>query len=487
MDLKQYTIAQLQSAYADTSVSVEAVTSAYLDAITHRDGSVKAYLSVLASSAVERAEVLDQRLAAGEKPTALFGVPVAIKDNLCLTGTRTTAGSKMLEHYVAPYTATVVQRLLDAGAIILGKTNLDEFAMGSSTENSAFQKTANPWDLKRVPGGSSGGSAAAVAAQEALVALGSDTGGSIRQPASFCGLVGLKPTYGRVSRAGVIALASSLDQVGPFARNVADAFALFRTIAGPDAADATTVDAPFTDAAVLQKGFKGLRVGVLPDATMAGLEPNVAERIADAIRVMEKGGAEIIPVEIPHAALCLAIYAILVTSESSSNLARYDGLRYGASMAPAAGESFAAFTTRVRGMALGAEPQRRTLLGTYALSKGYADQYYHRARQLQAAVAWEFDNAFKTVDVLFGPTSPSVAFPIGEKFNDPLTMYLSDIFTVPANIANVPALSIPIGFSQHLPVGGQFIGPRFREDVVFRAGAAFEAESGISNLAAPLP
>lgn len=484
MDPKRLTIAELHDAYANGSLSVEAVTSAYLDSITHRDGSVRAYLSVQASAAIERAEALDKRLASGEKPSGLFGVPMAIKDNLCLAGTRTTAGSAMLTDYIAPYTATVVQRVLDAGAVILGKTNLDEFAMGSSTENSAFQKTANPWDLTRVPGGSSGGSAAAVAAEEALVALGSDTGGSIRQPASFCGLVGLKPTYGRVSRAGVVALASSLDQVGPFARTVEDAFALFQTIAGQDAADATTVDAPLTDQAVLHRGLKGLRVGILPDAVMEGVDPGVAERMADAVRTLEKGGAQIVPVEIPHAQLCLAIYAIIVTSESSSNLARYDGLRYGASILPKPKETFAAYTTRVRGMLLGAEPQRRTLLGTYALSKGYADKYYHRAHALQAAVAWEFDNAFKHVDVLFGPTSPSVAFPLGEKFNDPLTMYLSDIFTVPANIANVPALSIPIGFSQKLPVGGQFVGPRFREDLVFRAGAGFAAESGITGLTA---
>ncbi|MEK7631747.1 MAG: Asp-tRNA(Asn)/Glu-tRNA(Gln) amidotransferase subunit GatA [Patescibacteria group bacterium] len=485
MDPKRLTITELHAAYENGSLTVEAVTSAYLDSITHQDGKIKAYLSVLATAAIEQAEALDRRLAAGEKPAGLFGVPVAIKDNLCLVGTRTTAGSKILENYIAPYTATVVQRLIDAGAVILGKTNLDEFAMGSSTENSAFQKTTNPWDTTRVPGGSSGGSAAAVAAGEALVALGSDTGGSIRQPASFCGLVGLKPTYGRVSRAGVVALASSLDQVGPFARNVADAFRLFQTIAGQDGADATTVDAPRVDAASLTKGLQGMRVGVLPDADMKGVDPGVAERVADAVRTLEKAGATIVPVTIPHAQLCLAIYALIVTSESSSNLARYDGLRYGTTLEPKPQETFAAYTTRVRGTALGAEPQRRTLLGTYALSKGYADQFYHRAHQLQAAVAWEFDNAFKIVDVLFGPTSPSVAFPLGEKANDPLTMYLSDIFTAPANIANVPALSLPIGFSQKLPVGGQFVGPRFREDVVFRAAAAFETESGITNLVAP--
>jgi len=485
MDLKRLTIAELHAAYAKGDVSVEAVTEAYLDAITRRDGKVKAYLSVLASEAITRAEALDQRLAKGEKPMGLFGVPIAIKDNLCLLGTRTTAGSKILENYVAPYTATVVQRLLDAGAVILGKTNLDEFAMGSSTENSAFQKTTNPWDITRVPGGSSGGSAAAVAAEEALVALGSDTGGSIRQPASFCGLVGLKPTYGRVSRSGVAALASSLDQVGSLARTVADAFAVYQTIVGPDAADPTTVDAPRHDTMSISKGFKGLRVGVLPGATLEGVEAGVAARVADAVQFMEKAGAHIVPLDIPHVRLSLAIYAVIVTSEASSNLARYDGLRYGKEILPKSSESFSTYTTRVRSLALGAEPQRRILLGTYTLSKGYADQYYHRAHALQAAVAWEFDNAFKQVDVLFGPTSPSVAFPLGEKFNDPLTMYLSDVFTVPANIANVPALSLPIGFSQKLPVGGQFMGPRFREDLVFRAAAAFEAESGMGNVVAP--
>ncbi|MEK7570017.1 MAG: Asp-tRNA(Asn)/Glu-tRNA(Gln) amidotransferase subunit GatA [Patescibacteria group bacterium] len=485
MDIKRLTIADLHAAYASGSLSVEAVTGAYLDAITHRDGKVKAFLSVLASTAIERAEALDKRLAAGEKPSGLFGVPMAIKDNLCLAGTRTTAGSQALENYIAPYTATAVQRLLDAGAVILGKTNLDEFAMGSSTENSAFQKTTNPWDATRVPGGSSGGSAAAVSAEEVLVALGSDTGGSIRQPASFCGLVGLKPTYGRVSRAGLIALASSLDQVGPFARTVADALTVFQTIAGPDAADATTIDAPHVDAAVLQKGFKGLRVGVLPDAQMAGVDPGVAERVADAVRIMEHAGATIVPVQVTHIEDCLAMYAVMVTSEASSNLARYDGLRFGTALVPEPKEDFAAYTQRVRGATFGAEPQRRILLGTYALSKGYAGQFYHRAQTLQAVIAQEFDKVFASVDVLFGPTSPSVAFPLGAKFNDPLTMYLSDIFTVPANIANLPAMSMPIGFSQHLPVGGQFIAARYREDSLFQVAAAFEGESGIRNLAAP--
>lgn len=484
MDIKRLTIAELHSAYASGALTVEAVTSAYLDAITHRDGTVKAYLTVLASAAIARAETLDKRLAAGEKPSGLFGVPIAIKDNLCLAGTRTTAGSRALENYIATYTATAVQRLLDAGAVILGKTNLDEFAMGSSTENSAFQKTTNPWDATRVPGGSSGGSAAAVAAEETLVALGSDTGGSIRQPASFCGLVGLKPTYGRVSRSGVVALASSLDQVGPFARTVADAFAVFQTIVGPDAVDATTVDAPLVDAAVLQKGMQGLRVGVLPDADMEGVDPGVAQRVAEAVQTMKQAGAVIVPVQVDHIEDCLAMYAIIVTSEASSNLARYDGIRFGAALPVQPKEHFAAYTQRVRGMTLGAEPQRRIMLGAYALSKGYADQYYHRARALQGTLTAAFEKVFANVDVLFGPTSPSVAFPLGAKFSDPLTMYLSDIFTVPANIANLPALSLPIGFSQQLPVGGQFMAPRFREDLLFQAAAALEAEGGMPNVAA---
>ncbi len=482
--MKDYTIAQLHDEYASGRIGVEAVTSAYLDSITKQDARLCAFLHIMGERAIARAEELDRRLQAGEKPNALFGVPVAIKDNLCLTGTPTTAASKVLEPYVAPYTATAVQRLLDAGAVIVGKTNLDEFAMGSSTENSAYQKTRNPWDPARVPGGSSGGSAVAVAAREALVALGSDTGGSIRQPASFCGVVGFKPTYGRVSRNGLIALSSSLDQIGPFARCTADALAVFNAVAGVDPQDATTVAGSAIPSSVLTGGLAGLRVGYMEDALVQGMDEEVTARVQEALHCMEQAGAKLVPVRVPAAHLSLALYYVIVTSEVSSNLARYDGIRYGLSVEPTgkAGESFEQYTTRVRSAGLGPEAQRRSILGTYTLSKGYADRYYHRAYALMSTVAKDFDAAFANVDVLFGPTSPSVAFPLGEKYNDPLTMYLSDIFTVPANIANLPAISMPIGFAHKMPVGGQFIAPRFGEAKLFRAAAGYEAESGFVQL-----
>ncbi|MFA6042098.1 MAG: Asp-tRNA(Asn)/Glu-tRNA(Gln) amidotransferase subunit GatA [Patescibacteria group bacterium] len=484
MDPRRLTIPELHAAYTAGDLSVEAVTGAYLDAIDRHGATVGAYLEVFGSQAIQQAEALDARLRDGEKPSGLFGVPTAVKDNLCLTGTRTTAGSKMLERYIAPYTATSVQRVMDAGAVVLGKTNLDEFAMGSSTENSAYQKTTNPWDAARVPGGSSGGSAAAVAASQALVALGSDTGGSIRQPASFCGTVGLKPTYGRVSRHGLIALSSSLDQVGPFARTVADAFSLYTALVGVDPFDATTVQAPAFDTSVLSKGLRGLTIGVL-DTDIAGMDEEVVARITEATDCMQKAGATIKKISLPLSRASLAVYYLIVSSEVSSNLGRYDGVRYGGTGQARTGNYWQTSMVE-RSQGFGDEAQRRILLGTYTLSAGYADRYYKRALELQRGIAAEFVQAFKDVDVLFGPTSPSVAFRLGEKFDDPLTMYLSDIFTVPANIANVPALSQPIGFAKKMPVGGQFIGPSFREDLVFQAAAALERELTYANLAAPL-
>jgi len=483
MNVKHLNIAELHAAYSKRELTVEAVTSAYLDSITKRDGALHAYLTVLGEAAMAQASALDERLRNGEQPAGLFGVPIAIKDNMCLAGTRTTAASKILDTYVAPYTATVVQKVVGNGAIVLGKTNLDEFAMGSSTENSAYQKTANPWDTTRVPGGSSGGSAVAVASQQALVSLGSDTGGSIRQPASLCGVVGLKPTYGRVSRHGLIALSSSLDQIGPFARNVADVHRVYQAIVGCDVHDATTIEEAAVDREVLTQGLAGLRVGYLEEAMLEGMDDEVVARVKEALALMEKAGAKLVPLTIPSAKLSLALYYVIVTSEVSSNLARYDGIRYGVAQSPA-GPTFEKFTTANRSHGLGQEAQRRSILGTYTLSKGYADRYYNRAHELMDVVAQDFAAAFRDVDVLFGPTSPTVAFKLGEKFNDPLTMYLSDIFTVPANIANLPAISIPIGFAHKLPVGGQFIGPRFGEASIFQAAAGYETESGYANLLA---
>jgi aspartyl-tRNA(Asn)/glutamyl-tRNA(Gln) amidotransferase subunit A len=484
MDPRDLNITDLHNAYADGSLSVEAVTSAYIDAIDLKDSKIKAYLEVFNTSAIKRAEELDTKLRVGEKPSGLFGVPIAVKDNMCVRGTRTTAGSKILEKYIAPYTATAVQKLIDAGAVILGKTNMDEFAMGASTEYSAYQKTTNPWDSTRVPGGSSGGSAAAVAAQEALVSLGSDTGGSVRQPASFCGVVGLKSTYGRVSRNGLIAMTSSLDQIGPLARNVADVARVFSIIAGPDQKDSTTVNAPEINISILKRGLKGLRIGVLQDFLTDGMHDEVTARVKEAVDLMEKSGAKIIPVDLPIARASLAVYYLIVTSEVSSNLARYDGIRYGGHPLTEPAKTFAQATAAVRTADFGEEVQRRILLGTFTLSKGYADRYYHKARNVQQIIAKEFIKTFHKVDVLFGPTAPTPAFKLGEKFDDPLTMYLSDIFTVPANIANLPAISLPIGFANRLPVGGQFMAPSFREDLVFQAAMGLEQECAFADLAA---
>jgi len=434
-----------------------------------------------------QAQALDARRKAGEKLGPLAGVPVAIKDLICVEGEPTTCGSRMLRNFRPPYDATVIGKLKAAGAILFGKTNMDEFAMGSSTENSAYGPTLNPWDETRVSGGSSGGSAAAVAAGLAPLALGSDTGGSIRQPAAFCGVVGLKPTYGRVSRYGLIAFASSLDQIGPFAYDVADTALLLSVIAGRDPHDSTSVEEPVPDyLSTLDQPLESLRVGVVREYFGAGLDPELASAIQEAIRVYEKAGAAIKEVSLPHSKYGVPAYYIVASAECSSNLARYDGTTYGhraQDFGPQyAGEESLPPMVRMmmasRAEGFGAEVKRRIMLGTFALSAGYADQYYNKALQVRRKIRGDFDAAFQEVDVLLGPTSPTPAFTLGERTTDPLAMYLSDIYTITANLAGIPGISVPCGLTRdNLPIGLQLFAAPFAEEPLLRAARVFERET----------
>jgi aspartyl-tRNA(Asn)/glutamyl-tRNA(Gln) amidotransferase subunit A len=435
-------------------------------------------LLVNPEDALARAAKVDARLAAGEAPGALAGVPIAVKDNLCVRGMRTTAASKILATYVPPYDATVIERLEAAGAVIVGKTNCDEFAMGSSNENSAFGPVRNPWALSRTPGGSSGGSAAAVAAAQVPLALGSDTGGSIRQPASFCGVVGLKPTYGRVSRYGLLAFASSLDQIGPFARTVDDAALALGVMAGPDRADATSSREAVPDlAAALTGDVTGLRVGVPRTFVTEGVDEGVKAAFDAALAVLEHAGARIVDVELPHAPYGVPAYYLVCTAEASSNLARYDGVKYGY-RSKAADQGLQAMYTHSRSEGFGAEVKRRIMLGTYVLSAGYYDAFYLKAQQLRTLLRRDYERAFEAADVIAMPTSPIPPFGLGEKTDDPLQMYLADIFTVSANLAGVPAISVPAGFVERggetLPIGFQLAGRPFDEPTLLRAADAYE-------------
>jgi len=463
---------------ASGAVTAEAAARHFLDRIAARDGAIRAFLQVDGEGALRAAAEIDARRARGEPPRALEGVPVALKDNLHADGLRTTCGSRILEGFVAPRDATVTARLRAAGAVIVGKTNLDEFAMGSSTENSAFGPTRNPWDPARVPGGSSGGSAAAVAAGLVPLAFGSDTGGSIRQPAALCGVVGLKPTYGRVSRSGLVAFGSSLDQVGPVARTVRDAAAALHAIAGRDPLDATSlgVDPPAPEAAAVS--VAGLRIGVVREhLEHASLEPGVKAAVGRALEALRAAGAETREVSLPHSGEGIAVYYLVATSEASSNLARYDGVKYG--LRAGADGDLASLVEETRDRGFGAEVKRRILLGTFALSAGYADAYYGRALRVRRLIARDFERAFKTVDAVVGPTSPTTAFPVGAKAADPLAMYLCDVFSVPAPLAGIPAISVPCGRDgAGLPVGFQVQAPALREDLAFRVAAAVEAACG---------
>ena len=451
--------------------SVE-LTRAVLDRIEAVDDRTGAFVTVTGETALEQARAADERISVGDAGL-LTGVPMLLKDNMCTRGVRTTCSSRMLEDFVPTYDATVARRLYDEGAVLVGKGNLDEFAMGSSTENSAFFPTRNPWDLDRVPGGSSGGPAAAVAADECIYSLGSDTGGSIRQPAALCGVVGLKPTYGLVSRYGLIAFASSLDQIGPITKDVTDAAIVLDAIAGHDPRDSTSIAVEPPDyTSALTGDVKGLRVGVPNEYFVEGMEPGVEQAVRDAIRVFEDLGAAVEDVSLPHTPYALAVYYIIAPSEASANLARYDGVKYGFSSQEADSMWDALEKTRQHGF--GPEVKRRIMLGTYALSAGYYDAYYLKAQQVRTLIRREMDEAFQTLDVIVAPTSPSVAFRHGEKMDDPVQMYLNDVFTQPANIAGIPAISVPGGMSGGLPVGLQLMGPYLGEATLLRAAHAYE-------------
>lgn len=441
---------------------------AWIDAV---EGDIRAFITQTPELALEQAHAADRRIAAGDAQP-FTGIPVGLKDVLCTRDAPTTAGSRILHDYVPPYDATVVARLREQGAVFLGKTNTDEFAMGSSTEHSAFHTTHNPWDLDRVPGGSSGGSVAAVAVGEAMMALGTETGGSVRQPAGFCGVVGLKTTYGRVSRYGVVALASSMDQVSPAARTVADCAHALRAIAGYDPLDSTSAPEPVPDyRAALTGDIRGVRVGVPREFFIEGMEPGVEAAVREALAALVRLGATLIDISLPTSRYGVPIYYILLPSEASSNLARYDGIRYGQAIS---GDSLLDSYLETRRAGFGAEVKRRIMLGTYALSSGYYDAYYQQARKARTLLKAEFDQAFEAVDVIVSATSPTVAFPIGARRDDPLQMYLADILTIPANLAGIPSVAVPCGFSEGLPVSLQIMGPPFREDLILRVADAYE-------------
>jgi aspartyl-tRNA(Asn)/glutamyl-tRNA(Gln) amidotransferase subunit A len=465
-------------------VSARELTDQHLARIEAVEPQVKAFLEVTAERARADADRIDAARAAGEPLGPLAGIPVAIKDNLCTRGIRTTCSSRMLENFVPPYESTVTQRLWQAGAVLLGKTNLDEFAMGSSTETSAFGASRNPWNPACVPGGSSGGSAAAMAAGECLAAIGSDTGGSIRQPASFCGVVGLKPTYGRVSRWGLVAFASSLDQVGPFSATVADAAEILQVIAGEDPRDATCLKVPVPDyVAALEAPVKGLRVGVIRECfEEEGLADEVKQAVRTAATQLETLGCELVEVSCPRFHDGIATYYVIAPSEASANLARYDGVKYGyrAAASDSGIDSLAAMTARSRAEGFGDEVQRRILIGTYALSAGYVDAYYRKAQQVRTLIRQDFDRAFTSVDVLLAPTSPTTAFRFGAHTDDPLAMYLADLLTIPANLAGLPAISVPCGFdSQGLPIGLQLIAGVLEEAKLLQVAHGYEGAAQV--------
>jgi len=473
VELFRLTVAEARKLLDKREISAtELINSVYrrIDAVEDR---VRAFITLTRGQAAEMARNAGTKIKSAGPSSPMLGVPFAVKDNMCTKGILTTCASKILFNFTPPYESTITSRLNDEGYVLVGKTNMDEFAMGSSTENSGFHVTRNPWDLKRIPGGSSGGSAAAVAADECIAALGSDTGGSIRQPAALCGVVGMKPTYGRVSRYGLVAFASSLDQIGPITKDVRDSALLLNSIAGHDPLDSTSapVSAPdFT--AALGRDIKGLRIGIPGEYFIEGIDPEVARAVRDAIRKLESLGAVPVEVSLPHTGYAVATYYVLATSEASSNLARYDGVKYGFR---AEGKDLMEMYMKTRSQGFGAEVKRRIMLGTYALSSGYYEAYYRKALQVRTLIKKDFEDAFKSVDVIVTPTSPSAAFKAGEKADDPLQMYLSDIFTISVNLAGVPALSVPCGFTpDNLPVGLQFIGKHFDEESVLQLAYAYE-------------
>jgi aspartyl-tRNA(Asn)/glutamyl-tRNA(Gln) amidotransferase subunit A len=460
--------------------AVEAAKNS-LERINSVDNKLGAFLSINTDEALKTAEEIDSRISKGEKLPDLAGVPVAIKDNICMEGTKTTCASRILHNFVSPYDAAVVEKLKASGAVIMGKLNMDEFAMGSSNENSSVKPVKNPYDLERVPGGSSGGAAASVSAGEVYCSLGSDTGGSIRQPASLCGVVGLKPTYGRISRYGLVAFASSLDQIGPFTRDVEDCAIMLNAISGKDERDSTSADVKVDDyKSFLTKDIKGLKIGMPKEYFGEGIDDDVRKVVLDAVEVYKNLGAEIKEISLPMSEYALSVYYILASSEASSNLARFDGIRYGYRSNDYNDAIDIYVKSRSKGF--GDEVKRRIMLGTYALSAGYYDAYYKKALRVKTLIINEFKEAFKDVDLIISPTSPTTAFKVGERINDPLAMYLSDICSVPVNIAGIPGISIPAGLSKGLPVGLQLIGNYFEEGKILKAAYAFEQETHFSDL-----
>jgi aspartyl-tRNA(Asn)/glutamyl-tRNA(Gln) amidotransferase subunit A len=474
MKLYELTIHEAHDLLKRKEISSQELTRAVLDRIEAVDAKVGAYITVSRESAIEQARMADKAITEG-KISALTGVPIAVKDLICTKGIRTTCGSRILENFIPPYDATVITKLKKAGAVIVGKLNMDEFAMGSSTENSGIKLTHNPWDLTRIPGGSSGGSAAAVAAGMCLGALGSDTGGSIRQPASHCGVVGMKPTYGRVSRFGLVAFASSLDQIGPLTKDVTDCAILAGSIFGYDPSDSTSVPKDVPEyTSYLSEGLKGLRIGIPKEYDAAqGLDPEVSLAVKNAVKVMEKLGASCVEVSLPHTEYAVPVYYVIAPSEASSNLARYDGVKYG--FRDKEKKSLMDMYRSTRSKGFGPEVKRRIIIGTYCLSSGYYDAYYKKASQVRTLIMKDFKKAFDICDVIVSPVAPTPAFKIGEKSDDPLTMYLSDIFTLSANLAGIPGMSVPCGFSKGgLPVGLQIMGKHFSEEALFKAAYNFE-------------
>jgi aspartyl-tRNA(Asn)/glutamyl-tRNA(Gln) amidotransferase subunit A len=486
MNCTDRTAVELLAFLASGDISSENLVSQFIEAIRQHDPSVRAFVHVDETAALDNARAVDAKRRRRDRLGPLAGVPIAVKDVLCTAGTPTTCGSKILRNFIPPYDAHVIRRLKEADAIILGKTNMDEFAMGSSTENSAYQVTRNPWNLERIPGGSSGGSAAAVAAGETPLALGSDTGGSIRQPASLCGIVGLKPTYGRVSRFGLVAYASSLDQVGTLTHDVADAALLLEIIAGHDPRDSTSVSEPVPRyRQAVEQPVSPLTIGVAREYFTEGLDSEVEESVQAALRVYEQQGATIREIALPNSPHAVAVYYLVATAEASSNLARYDGVHFGHRATEF--DNLIDMYCRSRGEGFGMEVKRRIMLGTYALSSGYKDAYYLKALKVRRLIKEDFDKAFKTCDVVMGPTTPTPAFKIGEKVDDPLAMYLSDIYTISCNLAGLPGLSIPCGFSKAgLPIGLQIQAPPFAEEKLLRVARMYERATGWHRRRTPL-
>jgi aspartyl-tRNA(Asn)/glutamyl-tRNA(Gln) amidotransferase subunit A len=475
LELYKLTISEVRALLDRKEVSVKDVLESIFKRVDAVEDRVKAFVTVTRDKAFEMAENIQEKMNLNETRdrTSILGIPLAIKDNMCTKGILTTCSSNILHSFVPPYESTVTARLLEQGYVLVGKTNLDEFAMGSSTENSGFFTTKNPWDFETIPGGSSGGSAAAVAADECIAALGSDTGGSIRQPAALCGVVGLKPTYGRISRYGLVAFASSLDQIGPITKNVRDSSILMNIIAGHDPLDSTSAPVPLPDfTAALDKDIKGMKVGIPKEYFIEGMNAEVEGAVTEAIRQLELLGAIPVEVSLPHTGYAVATYYVLATSEASSNLARYDGVKYGFR---ATGKDLMDMYVRTRAQGFGSEVKRRIMLGTYALSSGYYEAYYRKAQQVRTLIKQDFEGAFKKVDVIATPTTPTAAFKVGEKTADPLQMYLSDIFTISVNLAGVPGISVPCGFtSDNLPIGLQLIGKHFDEESVLQVAHAYE-------------